>query len=67
MTQEYFGCERYERLDKLGEGTYGQFLFFIFQFKFDISVYKVRDKVTGEIVALKQIKLEHEDEGYYFL
>jgi serine/threonine protein kinase len=34
----------------LGEGTYG-------------TVYKAKDRNTGEIVALKKIKLEHADEG----
>jgi len=42
--------ERYERLEKLGEGTYG-------------VVYKCRDIKTGEIVALKKIRLEKEDDG----
>ena len=34
----------------VGEGTYG-------------FVYKAKDKITGEFVALKKIKLETEDEG----
>lgn len=41
---------KYEKLDKLGEGTYG-------------VVYKAKHKVTGEIVALKKIRLEKEDDG----
>ncbi|KAJ8598999.1 hypothetical protein CTAYLR_009465 [Chrysophaeum taylorii] len=42
--------ERYQRLDKIGEGTYG-------------VVYKATDKVTGSVVALKKIRLDAEDEG----
>ena len=42
--------ERYQRTEKIGEGTYG-------------IVYKAIDKVNNEIVALKKIRLEHEDEG----
>lgn len=42
--------ERYERIDKLGEGTYG-------------VVYQAKDLITKEIVALKKIRLENEEEG----
>jgi serine/threonine protein kinase len=42
--------ENYEKLEKIGEGTYG-------------IVYKGRDKNSGQIVALKKIRLETEDEG----
>lgn len=41
---------RYEKLEKLGEGTYG-------------IVYKAKDSETGQIIALKKIRLENEDEG----
>jgi len=41
---------KYQKLEKLGEGTYG-------------VVYKAKDKVTGDIVALKKIRLELEEEG----
>ena len=43
--------ERYRKLEKIGEGTYG-------------VVYKAEDRVTGEIVALKRIRLDAtDDEG----
>jgi serine/threonine protein kinase len=42
--------ENYQKVEKVGEGTYG-------------VVYKARDKNTGEIIALKKIRLEAEDEG----
>lgn len=42
--------EKYEKLDMIGEGTYG-------------VVYKARDTETGEIYALKKIRLESEEEG----
>lgn len=42
--------DQYEKLEKIGEGTYGK-------------VYKARDKATGKIVALKKTRLEMEEEG----
>lgn len=42
--------DRYQRIEKVGEGTYGE-------------VYKARDLITNDIIALKKIRLEHEDEG----
>jgi serine/threonine protein kinase len=44
------GLGRYQRLGKLGEGTYA-------------VVYKAKDTATGEIVALKCMKLEEETDG----
>ncbi|KAH8945248.1 hypothetical protein BDL97_12G031200 [Sphagnum fallax] len=42
--------DQYEKVEKIGEGTYG-------------VVYRARDRVTNETVALKKIRLEQEDEG----
>jgi len=42
--------DRYSKIEKVGEGTYG-------------VVYKARDTGTGQVVALKKIRLEAEDEG----
>lgn len=42
--------DKYEKLEMIGEGTYG-------------VVYKAKDIETGEIYALKKIRLESEDEG----
>ncbi|KAF6001627.1 Cell division control protein 2 A [Cyanidiococcus yangmingshanensis] len=41
---------RYQRLERIGEGTYG-------------VVYRARDRQTGQLVALKKIRLEQEEEG----
>jgi cyclin-dependent kinase len=49
-TNHSFIMERYQKMEKIGEGTYG-------------VVYKAKDRVTGEIIALKKIRLEAEDEG----
>ena len=42
--------ERYQKLEKIGEGTYG-------------VVYKAKDRQTNEVIALKKIRLEADDEG----
>ncbi|KAH6558927.1 hypothetical protein KP509_1Z037600 [Ceratopteris richardii] len=42
--------EQYQKVEKIGEGTYG-------------VVYKAKDRVTNETIALKKIRLEQEDEG----
>ncbi|EFC50050.1 cell division control protein 2 [Naegleria gruberi] len=44
------GLARYDRQDKLGEGTYG-------------VVYRAIDLTNKNVVAIKKIRLEHEDEG----
>ena len=40
----------FEKLNRIGEGTYG-------------IVYRARDLKTGEVVALKKIRMENEKEG----
>lgn len=40
----------YQKIEKIGEGTYG-------------VVYKARDRNSGQVVALKKIRLESEEEG----
>jgi serine/threonine protein kinase len=42
--------ERFTKQEKIGEGTYG-------------TVFKCEDNTTGQLVALKRIRLEPEDEG----
>ncbi|TWW54238.1 Cyclin-dependent kinase 1 [Takifugu flavidus] len=42
--------EDYLKIEKIGEGTYG-------------VVYKGRHKTTGQVVAMKKIRLESEEEG----
>ncbi|CAB04875.1 Cyclin-dependent-like kinase 5 [Caenorhabditis elegans] len=40
----------YDKMEKIGEGTYG-------------TVFKARNKNSGEIVALKRVRLDDDDEG----
>uniref|UniRef100_A0A131XVH7 Protein kinase domain-containing protein n=1 Tax=Ixodes ricinus TaxID=34613 RepID=A0A131XVH7_IXORI len=44
------GMDDYTKVEKIGEGTYG-------------VVYKGKNKKSGQIVALKKIRLENEDDG----
>jgi len=48
--KKFRGMDRYYKIEKIGEGTYG-------------VVYKAKDNLTGNIIALKKIRLEAEDEG----
>ncbi|KAG0279372.1 Cyclin-dependent kinase 10 [Linnemannia exigua] len=52
--KSFFGTSRvvddFEKLNKVGEGTYG-------------VVYRAKDKKTNEIVALKRIRMERENDG----
>lgn len=41
----------YEKLNRIEEGSYG-------------IVYRAKDKSTGQIVALKKLKLENEKDGF---
>ncbi|XP_045155650.1 cyclin-dependent kinase 12 isoform X6 [Echinops telfairi] len=43
--------DKFQILGIIGEGTYGQ-------------VYKAKDKDTGEVVALKKVRLDNEKEGF---
>ncbi|CAF1530865.1 unnamed protein product, partial [Adineta ricciae] len=54
MVQNQWGertVEVYEILAKIGEGTYGE-------------VFKAREKATGDLCALKKVRLENEKEGF---
>ncbi|GFQ03770.1 cyclin-dependent kinase c-1 [Phtheirospermum japonicum] len=54
LNEEEWGSrsvESFEKLEQIGEGTYGQ-------------VYMAKEKRTGEIVALKKIRMDNEKEGF---
>ncbi|CAL5214022.1 unnamed protein product [Lathyrus oleraceus] len=51
MLQGCRSVDEFERLNKIDEGTYG-------------VVYRAKDKKTGEVVALKKVKMEKEKEGF---
>ena len=49
-TEDNHKLDEFQKLEKISEGTYG-------------VVYKARDKITDQFVALKKIRLETESEG----
>ena len=49
-TEDTQKLDDFQKLEKIGEGTYG-------------VVYKAKDKITNQFVALKKIRLETESEG----
>lgn len=51
---------RYRRIDTIGEGAYGVVYIFFLCMK---SRFKAMDCVTGEIVAMKKVKIEDSCEG----
>ena len=51
--------DKYKKLDKLGEGTYGV----VFKAQNTETGEVSKSKLTVQIVALKKIKLEKEDDG----
>jgi cell division cycle 2-like protein len=51
MLQGCRSVDEFERLNKIDEGTCG-------------VVYRAREKKTGEIVALKKVKIEKTREGF---
>lgn len=51
QTESYRSSDSYDKLEKIGEGTFGK-------------VYRALDLETNQIVALKKFKLEKETEGF---
>jgi CTD kinase subunit alpha len=51
VTMKEKGEKMFERIGQVGEGTYGK-------------VYKARNTLTGELVALKKIRMESEKDGF---
>ncbi|KAL6899360.1 hypothetical protein ACP4OV_006018 [Aristida adscensionis] len=51
MLQSCRSVDEFEKLNAINEGTYG-------------VVFRARDKKTGEVVALKKVKMDKEREGF---
>lgn len=50
MEKPKSAMDAFEKLEKVGEGTYGK-------------VYRAKEKATGKIVALKKTRLHEDEEG----
>lgn len=50
MEKSKSAMDAFEKLEKVGEGTYGK-------------VYRAKEKATGKIVALKKTRLHEDEEG----
>ena len=50
-TEACRSIEDYKKLNRIAEGAYG-------------VVYRARDKKSGEVVAVKRVKMENEKEGF---
>lgn len=53
----------FQKIDKVGQGTYGYVNAFQLFLKLSCEVLKAMDRTTHETVALKRIKMEKEQEG----
>jgi len=50
ISEKEKGTSMFEKIGQVGEGTYGK-------------VYKARNTLTGELIALKKIRMESERDG----
>ena len=57
----------YEKIEQIGEGTFGYEILILLFLPLNLrKVYMAKDKETGEIVALKKIRMQNEKEGVIF-